>query len=263
MKQYILCFLCLIPDPKLLDFINCLKNEQYDIYICIDDNRYIPNKNRWKNINFIQINNDECRNSGYKSLVAYFNEQSCSKDKALYYFNNINIKYNYIWFIEDDAFIPTVNTIKNIDNKYNNNIDFLTPTVSWGENNSAFYNFYWYPLIELQFYWLKKKTKIDYFDVKNKDIPRWKTMTCACRLSKKFMDKISIFVNKYGTLFMDEVFYIYIAKYNQLNIKEIPELNNQRVGNDFIYTDININNIYHPIKCFTNQHLYRNKLKDL
>jgi hypothetical protein len=117
MNKYILCFLCVIPNETFLDFITTLGNVNYDIYVCVDNNDY-KIENKWKNIKFIQIDNQICAKSGYRSLVGYFDGMSCSKDKALYYFNNNKIDYHYIWFIEDDTFIPSTNCIINIDNKY-------------------------------------------------------------------------------------------------------------------------------------------------
>ena len=44
-----------------------------------------------------------------------------SREKALYYFYKNDINYDHIWFIEEDVFIPTIETIKNIDIKYPDN----------------------------------------------------------------------------------------------------------------------------------------------
>ena len=35
-----------------------------------------------------------------------------------YFYKNDDINYDYIWFIEEDVFIPNINTIQNINNKY-------------------------------------------------------------------------------------------------------------------------------------------------
>jgi hypothetical protein len=47
-----------------------------------------------------------------------YNNRALSRDKALYYFNKII--YESIWFIEEDVFILTIDTIFNIDIKYKN-----------------------------------------------------------------------------------------------------------------------------------------------
>lgn len=252
MNKYILCFLCLRPNCSFLSFISKLKNEKYDIYVSIDDNNYVPDK-KWDNINFIQIDNDICRESGYRSVCGWFDNKACSKDKALYYFNTNKINYDYIWLIEDDTFVPSENTIKNIDDKYHN-YDFLTPPLStinilsWDG---------WEKLIKKQFYWLKKIQNKEYFNYNSKKRVRLQTMTCAIRLSKKFMNHIQEFVDIQNTLFMDELFFIYIARENNLYFKAPKELFNITWDNEWKITDININNLYHPIKDFSKQNLFR------
>lgn len=41
----IVCFLCLRPNDLFLSFISKLKDKNYDIYVCVDDNKYILIKN--------------------------------------------------------------------------------------------------------------------------------------------------------------------------------------------------------------------------
>jgi hypothetical protein len=83
------------------------------------------------------------------------------------------------------------------------------------------------------------------------------------------MNHIKQFVYEYGTLFMDELFYIYIAKSNKLSISHPDELKNvlySKVrGNLWVpweIEDININNLYHPVKDFDTQILFRKKLNE-
>lgn len=267
MSKIIICILCLTPDETYLEFVSLLNNEKYSVYICVDDNEYIPD-DKWLNkLNFIQEDNLICEKSGYNSVVGYFNNKSCSKDKALYYFNNNNIDYEYIWLIEDDAFIPSLDTIKNIDCKYKK-YDFLTPKI----DIINIREWWWGPkIIHNQFNSLLKKRAegivglpgdrqySNYFNyLANKF--RFRSMTCAIRLSKKFMTKIDNFASNYNRLFMDELFFVYIATMNNLLIKETNELNTILYNKDWKYEDININNLYHPIKSYELQKNIRDKL---
>ena len=88
------------------------------------------------------------------------------------------------------------------------------------------------------------------------------TMTCAIRLSNKYMKCISDFVDKHGALFMDELFFMFIYNSNQptLSIKQVEELNTITWNKDWKIKDININNLYHPIKDFSRQELFRTSL---
>ena len=88
-------------------------------------------------------------------------------------------------------------------------------------------------------------------------------MTCAIRLSKKFMKIIDDFVTYHKKLFMDELFFINIAIFENLKIKYIPELKNitwvQDV-NEWPFEKIEIDKLYHPIKNHSVQEDYRKKL---
>ena len=266
MGKIIICILCLTPNETYLEFISLLNNEKYNVYICVDNNKYIPNKKWLNKLNFIQLDNITCENAGYNSLVGYFNNKACSKDKALYYFNNNNIDFEYIWFIEDDTFIPSLVTIKNIDCKYPN-YDMLSPKIS----HENIHDWYWGPkLIYSQFYLLLKqgaegvirlsdKESYSYFDLKYPF--RLQSMTCAIRLSKNFMTKIHNFASNYKRLFMDELFFLYIANVNNLRLKVISELE-ETIAFRYRWKiqDININNLYHPIKNYYLQKYIREKI---
>ena len=85
----IICFLTVRPSKLFYDFckkINCKNN--YNIYICIDDNYYSIPKYDCA-IEIIKINNELCELAGYKSSVMNHNNKAVSRDKALYYFNKI------------------------------------------------------------------------------------------------------------------------------------------------------------------------------
>ena len=246
-----ICFLCKNPKSiEYLEFINSLSDKYYKIFLCIDDNtyNYIYHED-FKNINIIQIDNDECNASGYKGLVSYFKNRGCSKDKALYYFNNYDIKYHYLWLIEDDTFLPNKDIIKNIDNKYKL-YDFLSPPLYTVDGC-----WYWINVINEQFELLKleytKYRKL--FNYKKYNSRRLsKCMTCCIRLSRNYMITVDEFTNYYNTLFMDEIFFINISIINNMFMKSIPELKYIKYK-ESILDDSKINFLYHPMKDFERQ----------
>ena len=80
-----------IPNAKYLDFLNSFTN--YDVYVIIDSNEYFTTSvtKIYENIQFIQINNDECRNNGFcNSNYITLKKDVTGWDKALYYFSIIN-----------------------------------------------------------------------------------------------------------------------------------------------------------------------------
>lgn len=59
-----ICLITFEPNKIYLDFLN--KFDIYDIYIIIDDNNnYNEIKLQYPKINFIQIKNEHCLNSGF------------------------------------------------------------------------------------------------------------------------------------------------------------------------------------------------------
>jgi hypothetical protein len=238
----IICLLSVRPDIKSYNFLKKIKeNTKYEVMIVIDDNNYnIPNYDMF--IQVIKINNIECENNGYKSSVLWLDNKACSRDKALYYFNKQNIEYEYIWFLEEDVFIPDIFTIKNIDEKYGsddllcakNNIIYEKPT-DWHWNH------------------VNKQIKIE--------PPYASSMICAIRCSKKMMKSIDDYAKKYNNLFLDESLFNTLAVHNNLQVNTIPELKTIVYRTNWKLSDIVKTNLYHPIKDINIHYDFRNNLK--
>jgi len=117
--MFSIVFLTVKPVKEVFDFAKLLKKDNYDIFICIDDNDYKLPEYDSKYIKIIKFPLGTAENYGFKNSVRYAPDRACSRDKALYYFSIIEKdKYDYVWMIEEDVFIPTVETIYNIDMKY-------------------------------------------------------------------------------------------------------------------------------------------------
>jgi hypothetical protein len=213
----------------------------YEIYICIDKNKYnIPNITDDINnkIKIIKVNNKECELAGYKDSVKYFKNKACNRDKTLYYFNRIcpNIDYDMIWFIEEDVFVPDKHTIMNIDNKYQN-IDLLCSShkVCSSETDLDMWNNW------------------PYVFSKKIEFPVAHSMICAVRVSKKLMKHIDDFVIKEKRLLYGEVLFNKMAIDNNLSVTTPTELSSIVYRYAWTKEDINKENLYHPIKN-TNKH---------
>ena len=241
MNNIIICFLTVTPKKKFYDFVKRLPNLN-NIYICIDNNDYnIPNYDG--EVKIIKIDNQESIENGFHSSVKKYEKKAVSRDKALYYFYKNDIDYDYIWFIEEDVFIPTIETIKNIDIKYPDN-DLLV-----SENtivNQIKDNWHW------QYVNKQLSNKISF--------PYAKAMICAIRCSKKLLECIFENVKKFKTLFFDEVMFNTISLHNNLNIKVIKELKTIVWRKEWEKNDIDINNLYHPVKCINKQQELRMSL---
>ena len=258
----IICFLTLRPNKLFYDFCKTLIRPNYEVYICIDDNLYdIPSYDNI--IKIIKIDNEECISAGFKSTVLYFQNQACSRDKALYYFCKNDIDYKYIWFIEEDVFLPTSDVINNLDDKYHE-ADLLCR--SHKEIHLDLDKDYHIPIKKTILYGKLTKTQA----ILNNNPPFANLisklnyskytvgMISVIRVSKKLMNIIKDFALEYKTLFIDEAFFSTISYKNNLLVITPIEFNTILFTKIWKKTDINLNNLYHPIKDIKKQYEYRN-----
>jgi hypothetical protein len=237
----IICLLAVRPCIKTYNFFKNIKlNSDYEVFIVIDDNNYeIPGYDGV--VNIIKINNIECENNGYKSCIYGFNNKAASRDKALYYFNRKVTNYNYIWFVEEDVFIPSINTIQNIDKKYNTG-DLLVAEDNIIQERS--FDWLWF--------YIYQQIKID--------LPYSHSMICAIRCSKKMLSAIDKYAKLYKNLFMDEALFNTLAIHNKLEVLCIPELKGIVWKKDWDLSEISVDNLYHPIKNIDEHYYFREKL---
>lgn len=234
MSEYAICFLATNVNNDIFIFAETLKQANYDIYICIDNNdAIIPDYNADK-INVIRISNDESKLNGFTGCVLYCLNRPCARDKALYYFCKHKMNYDYVWFVEEDVFIPDKDTIKNLDQKYIHG-DLLCESchIKKSKNHRAQYWDHWSRLAD----------KVDY--------PWAHSMICAVRVSKLLLKFVSEFVTQNKFLLFDEALFNTLALQNNLKIINPKELSTIKYSTcDFIITKYNFNRsyLYHPIK---------------
>jgi len=240
-----ICILTVTANIETFKFAETLNNENYNIFICIDKNNgVIPDFDTSK-IQIINCDENDCMNHFFFGSVCYAGDRACSRDKALYYFCKINTEYDYVWFLEEDVFIPNNKTIQNIDKKYDD-ADLLSNenAIKLSENDINCH--YWQ-------HWYRNENKIAY--------PWAHSMICAIRVSKKLLNCIEYFVKNNKCLLFDELLFNTIALQNNLTIENPIELSNIVFSfNDIIPDNINPDFLYHPIKNLSKQNDMRNNL---
>lgn len=246
MKKAI-AFITLRPSEDLIEFSKELSEKtEYDIYIFIDDNNYIiPNLN--SKINYIKIDNNECIKNGFQWVTRLcFNPQSlqvCSWDKALYYFSLINNSYDFILGLEDDVFVPSVETIIHLDK-------YVTPDVGLiSAKNIGNYDG------NLEWLWIQAKEA-------NLKLPWFSSMVPLVGISKKLMNLISNFAKENGYLLLTEIIFNTLAMHNNLNVINPPELSTIVYRHEWTIDDFknNKNNLFHPVKDVNNHKKYRESI---
>jgi hypothetical protein len=238
--KYIICFLTVQPSKLFYNFCKKLKNKNNDIYICIDNNNH--NIENYDNkIKIIKIDNKICEDKGFKNTVLWCKNRACSRDKALCYFCNTNINFDYIWFIEEDVFIPSIHTIEKINNKYTN-CDLLTSSnILYDEKP-----------------WVHWEYVLNTIEIPP---PYSHSMISAIRCSKKLLKYIYDYATNYKKLILDEVLFNTLAMQNNLVIVIPEELSTIVFKKNWKIDNINMNNLYHPIKNTKKHHVFRRKLQ--
>lgn len=234
-----ICVLCIKPDPIHIDFYSKFANCGYDVYFICDDNDIIIEQD--PTIKFIQITDKICIENGYINCTSSQIKTPAAYDKAFYYFTHIDDSYDYIWFLEDDVFVPNTNTITDIDYSYDSTIDLLIE------------NFIHYNDSKEWGHWP--------YLTHNKCENSYHAMVCGIRVSKNFLKIIKNYAADKSTFYFHEIMIPTLAIQNNLSVKKIPELQYITWNDTFNVLHIYSNNLYHPIKNL-NQHVaYRKMLR--
>ena len=253
-SQNIVCFLTVRPNKTFLDFCDSL-HSHYNVFVCVDDNSYkVP---KTQHCNIIQINNNTSKNAGFHNILGYYNKKfknkSISRDKALYYFYHNLPKNKYVWFIEEDVFIPQINTLINIDNKY--------PQTDLLCKQNLIYNNIQDTIKPKWYHWQHV------FNDSNLNFPYGRSMICAIRCSYNLIQLIGKHAEKYGKLYVDESIFNTIALQNNLSIITPKELQNilfrKKVkgrNGDWDISEIKPTHLYHPFKDTYKQQHFRTLL---
>jgi hypothetical protein len=259
-NRYAICFLAVKPTIELYNFITNLQEQDieksYDFYLCIDQSISNEELEKFNKINIIYIPNGIAEEKGFKGSVLYFPERACSRDKALYYFSIKNKKHEQIWFIEEDVFFYNLQTIKYMDNEYDNSVDLISKgNVIKNKKNP------------LDWWWPKIINKVS--------LPWARSMICIIRISKKLLNEIEKYASLNKSLFLDEALFNTIALQNNLVVKCPIELSTiyenewaKRVYYNWDEKWMNeqtLNPYYflHPVKDFNQQNEYRKQISKL
>jgi len=239
MKKSAVCYLTRTPDPETIEFAEQLARDprissNIDICIMIDDNNYkIQQSNSL--INFIQIDNNECISNGYHSSNKIEMHKDCiSWDKALYYFCQLKkANYSFVWLIEDDAFIPSVDAFFFLHDKYSKegNGDLICQ-----KNDENLYG---------------DTSGWKWADVVGKFLPPWyHSMVCAIGCSRKLLDGIANYVQQRHFLPFIEYLFNTIAMQSHLKVVNPPELSTIVFRENWTWEHVRQrpNNWFHPFK---------------
>lgn len=222
------------PKDNVLDFYNQLK--EYDVYVIIDDEATEYKNTQSPYLTYIQISSIKCLECGITDICPIRNSNRITKyisgwDKAVYFsIYDISDKYEYIWLVEDDVFIPHERTLLNIDKKYpDTDLVSNSPFTTCNDMN--------------KWHWKLFKDKIHY------SLPYYNGMMCILRLSRSMLQYLQQYTLEHKTLFYLEALFPTVAMKNNLRIVKSPiELGNIVFRKNWNARSINPNQLYHPVK---------------
>jgi len=222
------------------EFLNTFT--KYKIFVMIDDanDLFEEYSQIYKNIQFLQIDNEICRRNGYTNCNSCvgFND-IISWDKAIYYFQSSFTDYKDIWFIEDDVFFFSEKTIESIDEKYQES-HLLT---AFHDVNETGEMYSWN-------HWVNVVGKIH--------LPWCHSMVCACRMSRELLLKVGDYVKTHGQLYFIESIFNTLAHHNKMKIDNPEELSCVHWNTVWDKETIDLHKVYHPFKNIED-HLYIRK----
>lgn len=248
MNKVAICFLTRIPNNELIRFANEIltRTKELDVYIMIDDNCYQPPFSN--TIHFLQIDNQECVTNGFKNSVVLILEKDCvSWDKALYYFCCQDGKtYDFVWLVEDDVFIPSVEALMKLNEQcYGKGYDLVCQRNNYNLDGS-----------------MEPRTWDLWLDAKEKfPLPWYHSMVCAIGLSRQLLKEIDQYAKTRGFLPFIEYLFNTMAMHAELVVHCPPELSTINYRHDWLLKEIRKRplNWYHPMKNFEQHHQFRER----
>lgn len=206
---------------------DCEITDNYISMICVSENSYSEKFENYKN--------STLGNS-------HINKKQTALDKALFLFCEYFTSYDYVWLIEDDVFLPSIESLLMLNKKCGTN-DFCVP--AHNEKKDEIMDWNWPNIIG----------KIDR--------PWFYSMTCAARFSRKMLECIKIYSEKNKSLFFHEVMFNTIAEKNNLSVCCPDELKTICWMADWTFDDFyNLSGfIFHPVKNFEQHPVIRSLLR--
>jgi hypothetical protein len=213
-----------------------------EISFCYDSKKYLEPVF----YHLVQIDDSICRENGYHGCniddkSTHIRKSPIAWDKFLFAFCETYTSYEFVWVFEDDCFIPSIEALINLDNKYSTH-DLVVPNNRFNEGNQV--DWHWrsiYPIYSGPYYY---------------------SMVCACGISRALLNEIKKFKDENGFLFYIEVMFNSLAMKKELSVHTPLELKSiVWLGvwglDEFLLLP---NNIFHPKKDISQHSLIRHQI---
>lgn len=164
-------------------------------------------------------------------------------DKALFWACRQTTHYKYVWFIEDDVYIPTFRVLEEMDAAYPDS-DLLSASHAINEKGST-----------NDWHWdTQAKGKIR--------APWANSMVCATRISRRLLKEIDAYATESGHLLFIELFFNTLALQNGYRVDTPPQLRTILYREDWDIQGVDRKHLFHPVKKQEDHPLYRSRQPD-
>jgi len=237
---FAVCMNCVKLDNIWINFLNSFTT--YDVYVVVDDNSIdYSEKCKDTRIKVIQIPNETCKAAGFFNMTMTLKREITAWDKAIYYFSTMNTTYDRVWFVEEDVFFHSEQTLLNIDAAHPS-ADLLTNRYSVNRTGGRA-GWHW-PKVVIQ----------------GIPPPYYSCMCCASRISSRLLAKMKEYADTHKTLFFLEVMFPTLCMHNKFEYQTPDTFRNIVWRRNHSQGSMNKTHLFHPIKNLVTQRLFRSKL---
>jgi hypothetical protein len=240
-----LCFLTQRPSFDTIQFaLELAQNLSFiDVFIIVDDNNYTNPLLISSTVRFLQFNETVLMYYGFHRANFAGVCKPCSAwDKALYYFSRQSTHHSFVWFIEEDVFIPSIKAFLSLHQLYSSSYDLVAPPPIEYNMNGHTDSWFW-PLVPGTF------------------VPPWAhNMVCSIGCSRRLLSAVNEYAQWRGHLvFVEYIFHTLAIHDNQMKVVTPFELDPIVLWYNYGFEHIQANpyNWWHPVKNFNRQKKWR------
>lgn len=227
-------------------------SKHFDVFIFDDTN--IEDKGigvlckRENNVETIKISDKHCKEEGYFGTniagQTHIAKEVLSIDKFLYEFCEFRTEYKHVWVFEEDVFIPSVETILNLNKKYRR-YDLVTPNNF--EKKDKIMDWHWKHIMD----------KIE--------PPYFYSMVCGMKVSRRMLHQVRKYVKEHKRLFYLEAMFNTLANHYKLKVRDAFELKSVVWMGRWDLDEFLLlpNNVFHPLKNLHEYEKYREEINVL
>ena len=260
--------------PLLLFLQSIASCDIYDIYVVVDDYTDASDIDVYHDLGYhdndsiiiIQYRDDELKELGYSGMN-YGGGMPSAWDKA-WYANTVDpryaYKYDYVYWIEDDVFIPSIHTLVNLTQSVQNAHTPPDLIISEYLSDQSDPEWSWWDVYRATSLWPILKL----YDA------TYKSTLCAFGMSRKYLHalhkfhttvaKVTNIVNEFSipsiAAYYGLVVYIPQQFNNTIIFRNTATLDEQWHMNDIAHTNDSVMHLYHPVKDQVTQNKYRAEL---